>query len=362
MLRPRVVVTLAGVIALQVATGAQPPSGTQPTFRAGTTLVEVSAVVTRDGRPVTDLRGDDFTVLDNGKPQPLVAFEYVDLGAIDGPAQRRDFVIVLDTLHVDATNTSPMIDTALALIDRLGPYDRVAVSVIGQPDARLDFTTEREPARAMVRRARGQQIKGPVVAGERELQARIAMEHLATLGASLGSGAERRAILLISAGHPTLGQNADTRRADTNNGYVEFLEVIRQAALANVAIYTVDPRGLRAPGHASVASRNMPLQFDTASPQAPQMASASLSTDVMGSLAVLALNTGGIQTRWTNDLTANLSRMIEDSRQYYRLAYAQPDPPPGKSQPLTRSIKVKVSREAVDVRARQRYAPVNATS
>ena len=92
------------------------------------------------------------------------------------------------------------------------------------------------------------------------------------------------------------------------------------------------------------------------------MASSSFSSDVLGSLAVLALNTGGIQTRWTNDLTANLSRMIEDSRQYYRLAYAQPDPPPGKSQPLTRSIKVKVSRGGVEVRARQRYAPVNPAS
>ncbi len=78
----------------------------------------------------------------------------------------------------------------------------------------------------------------------------------------------------------------------------------------------------------------------------------------MGSLAVLALNTGGVQTRWTNDLTANLTGMVQDSRRYYRLAYVQPVPGPGKKQPATRAIKVTVTRADVDVRARQRYAPM----
>jgi hypothetical protein len=36
--------------------------------------------------------------------------------------------------------------------------------------------------------------------------------------------------------------------------YDEYLEVTRKAALANVTIYTIDPRGLRAAGNAAMAS------------------------------------------------------------------------------------------------------------
>jgi hypothetical protein len=80
--------------------------------------------------------------------------------------------------------------------------------------------------------------------------------------------------------------------------------------------------------------------------------------EIFGSLAILARNTGGIQTLWTNDLTKIFPQVLQDSRQYYRLAYAQPDPAPGKKHPESRSIEVKVARRGLDVRARQRYAPV----
>ena len=157
VLRPRFVVTLAGVIALQVATGAQPPSGTQPTFRTGTTLVEVSAVVTRDGRPVTDLRAVDFTVLDNGKPQPLVAFEFVDLTAkADAPEQRRDFVLVLDDLGIEPKHTVPARDVGAALVAGLGQYDRLAVVNTGPHELVQQLSTDRESARTLLRRFRGQ--------------------------------------------------------------------------------------------------------------------------------------------------------------------------------------------------------------
>jgi VWFA-related protein len=205
-LRLPVIATLVGVIALHALVRAQVPAAAQPTFRTGTTLVEVSAIVTRDGRPVTDLRPDEVTVLDNGVPQPLVSFEFVNLGQVDGPAQRRDFLVVLDTLHVDPTRTSQMIDTVLALIDRLGPHDRVAVAATGPPDDALDLTTDHEAARAFVRRGRGQQpALNMAVAGELELRARLAMTRLAQLAAERPADGERRAVLFVSEGHPTLG-------------------------------------------------------------------------------------------------------------------------------------------------------------
>lgn len=348
-MRTAVVALLVGTITLQSVNLGASRELSQPNFRSQTALVEVSAVVMHDDRPVVDLRAHEVTVFDNGVKQPLVAFEYVDLSRVSGPSQRRDFVVVIDNLHIDPTRTSPTISTALAFIDRLGMYDRLAVVTTAPPSEALDFTTDREIAREFVRRTRGQQ-QTQSAPGELELRARLAMKRLAMVAASLRSDAERRSVLLISEGHRTLGQSSNFKR-DPESGVVEYLDVIRQAALANVSIYTVDPRGLRAPGSASIPSRDSSSPVGDATP--------TLVGELAGSLAMLALNTGGIQTRWTNDLTAGLSRMIQDSRQYYRLAYVQPDPSPGKSQPLTRTIKVKVSRPGSNVRARQRYAPLS---
>src|SRR5262245_45537486 len=48
----------------------------EPTFKSGTRIVSVIATVTdAQGRLVPDLQEEDFTILDNGKPQPIVFFE-----------------------------------------------------------------------------------------------------------------------------------------------------------------------------------------------------------------------------------------------------------------------------------------------
>ena len=357
-MRHIVAVVLLAVIAGYASTDAQAPS--QPAFRAGTTLVEVSAVVTRDGRPVSDLRPSEVVVLDNGQPQPLVAFEYVDLGKVEGPAQRRDFVLVIDDLHIDPSRTQPTIGAALAFVDALGPYDRLAVVRTAPTDSTMQFSTDRAAARADVRRIRGQMNVAGFAPGEMAHRSRVALDVIGQVAAGLRSdAAERRALLLLSEGHPAFVQEPSSR--DTQDVFQEFLEVLRRAALANVAIYTIDPRGLRAQGSASVPSRHLAADY-SAQPSldgaAGTFATPRLASDLSGSLASLALNTGGLQTYWSNDLTKMLPRLIEDSRQYYRLAYAQPDPPAGKKQPLSRSIKVKVTRDGVDVRSRQRYAPI----
>ena len=57
---------------------AQQPAAQRPSFPSGTEIVTVDVVVTgRDGRPVLDLRQEDFTVSEDGKPQEITSFEAV---------------------------------------------------------------------------------------------------------------------------------------------------------------------------------------------------------------------------------------------------------------------------------------------
>ena len=72
-----VVVILAGL-----ALGAQqtPPPEQLPSFRASVDLIDIDvSVLDKHRRPVQGLTAADFTVLEDGKPRPVVAFTPVDL-------------------------------------------------------------------------------------------------------------------------------------------------------------------------------------------------------------------------------------------------------------------------------------------
>jgi VWFA-related protein len=60
----------------------------QPTFRTGANAVVVDLIVTdKQGRPVHDLKPQDFTVLEDGKPQAIVSFRERRADAPPLPAQ-----------------------------------------------------------------------------------------------------------------------------------------------------------------------------------------------------------------------------------------------------------------------------------
>src|SRR6266480_3826763 len=65
----RLWIALALLVASTLSASSQAPQSVQqPTFRGGTTLVQVDAIVADvDGRPVTDLTVADFDILDDGR-------------------------------------------------------------------------------------------------------------------------------------------------------------------------------------------------------------------------------------------------------------------------------------------------------
>ena len=67
------VAAIAAVVAQQPAT--------QPTFRTGVDVVQVDvSVLDKNRKPVQGLTSADFTILEDGKPRPIVAFVPVELG------------------------------------------------------------------------------------------------------------------------------------------------------------------------------------------------------------------------------------------------------------------------------------------
>ena len=114
------------------------PTPQQTPFRATTDLVPVYATVTaRDGSFATGLTKDDFTVLDNGKPQPIVSFAEA--------AQAISVSVILDTSASMVDALPRVFGAAGAFLDRLRDDDRAMVGslvYVGPP-----FTSDKKRLR-----------------------------------------------------------------------------------------------------------------------------------------------------------------------------------------------------------------------
>jgi VWFA-related protein len=149
----------------------QPPP--RPTFRAGVDILTVDAtVVDREGKQVTDLRPEDFTVEVDGDPRPVVTAEYVKL--VDdtpvpigtprpGPPKPspdeiffstnnksvsagRLIVLLVDQGNIRVGQGRHMMRSAVKFVDQLAPADRVAMVAIPRGQL-VDFTTNHERIR-----------------------------------------------------------------------------------------------------------------------------------------------------------------------------------------------------------------------
>jgi VWFA-related protein len=136
----------------------------------------------------------------------------------------------------------------------------------------------------------------------------------------------------------------------------ETLEIkdVRQAARrANVALYFVDARGLKALPAMFSAERR--FVGDTRSSFTElQDVGANIFTmklDAAGS-QTLAAETGGFSINDTNDLAAGIRRIGDESRSYYLLGYV---PSNSARDGKYRKIEVKVRGEGLTVRARKGY-------
>ena len=93
------------------------------TFRAAVDLVPVFVTVTGpDGAYAAGLTKDDFTVLDNGKPQEIVSFS--------DQAQAISVSLILDTSSSMAAALPRVFDAAGTFLEQLRPDDRAMVGTL----------------------------------------------------------------------------------------------------------------------------------------------------------------------------------------------------------------------------------------
>ena len=377
------------------AAAAQATQPSSPRFRTGIDVVEVAVLVKdREGKPVTDLARDEITVLENGAPQTLVAFERVAIPAraavspagapqvpqdvasneILGPA--RVFVLVLDSHHVAATRVRAVQTLARQFIEGyIGPGDYAAVFSPGAlPAATQDFTTDKARLIAAVNQFTGMKIGSAVVEVEREKQAVAGVRGaipmhaghdpsdsertdraLAVAGTldALANHLERisgrrKTLLLFSEGvdydqADVLGK-VQRNASDVMRGMGRAIGALMRS---NVALYAVDPRGLNSP---EADLLETPLYTPGG---VTTRTLADEQNDSIRTLHSLSESTGGFAAVNRNAFTSAFERIDLESRSYYVIGYSPERPAkPGEF----RSIQVKVSRPDVRISARNGYS------
>jgi VWFA-related protein len=145
------------------------PENQDDVVRISTNLVQVDVVVTKDGKPVTDLTAEDFEILEDDKPQQITNFSYIsNIGATAANTSvtgkrtaldkttlippvplktndaRRTMAIVVDDLALSMPSIARVKDQVRSLIETMAPNDLVAIiRTGGDVGALQQFTNDR---------------------------------------------------------------------------------------------------------------------------------------------------------------------------------------------------------------------------
>ncbi len=369
---------------------AQEQPGASPyTLRVENDLV-LTNVVVRDkktGEPVRGLTKNDFSIAENGKPQNIVSFDFESIDAaqplseatISGRTgqlvlgkgtgttaeQLRDHRLII--LFFDLTSMQPedvtrSVEAARNFITRqMQPADLVAmVSLETSLSVDQDFTTDRPRLLAALNAYSGVQQNGyaagatsttnqtedassftPDEGEYNDINTDRELFALSSIARSLAYLNERKSLLYFSGGLQRNGiENQASLRAAVN-----------AAVRANLAIYSVDSRGLEAItplGDASTGSLRGTVAYNGAALQ-NNFDSNFNSQEV---LSTLAADTGGKFFGDSNDFAPAFARMEQDTAAYYVLGFRSTNPARDGGY---RKLTVKVNRADVKLEYRPGY-------
>ena len=397
---------LTAVMCLPAQSPQMPPAPEEPTLRITVTLVQVDAVVVDSkGKPVTDLKPEDFEVRQDGKVQKITHFSYITAAqrspkaiklapkakAVDKLAPpvpptpmkasqvKRTVAVIVDDLGLSFESIAQVRQALKKFVDeQVQPGDLVAIIRTGGGIGALQqFTSDKRMLYAAIERVKwnfhgraGVSAFAPIeessvegedaaaAASETETEFREEQFSVGTLGAisyvidGLRELPGRKSVVVLSDNIPIM------QSTGMNSRIMESLEKLCDLAnRAAVVIYTIDPRGLPTLGF-SAADRI--TNTNPAAMQEKAMARSAKYFESQNGLNYLAEQTGGLFIHDTNDIAKGINEVLDDQSGYYLLGYS---PQHGtfdkdlKNQKFHR-VSVKVLRPGLHARSRSGFLGV----
>jgi VWFA-related protein len=406
-MRQMVALALVCVLAFAGAAGQSSPQQPQDDrdkqglyrMRVESELVLVN-VVARDkqGKLVPDLKREDFTVLEDGKPQRVSSFDFENLGmqplVAAGPSQqssngstsaapsttpakpiltakdadqalsnKRVMVLFFDLTSMAPDETERAVQAAKKYVQtKMTTADLIAIiSLASSLRLDQDFTNDQARLLRVLNRFSHSEGQGmdngstgdadgieetgsaytPDETEYNQFNTDRKLQALQSLCQVLGKFNQKKSILYFSSGMTQTGiENQSALRAAINT-----------AVKANVAIYTMDSRGLEAEppgGSAATASLRGTAMYSGAAVQSrldENFASQETLTTLSG-------DTGGKAFLDTNDLGQIFDRVQRDTSVYYVLGYKSSN---SLRDGRYRHIQVKVNRPGMNLEFRKGY-------
>jgi VWFA-related protein len=403
--------------------------GTQETLRVSTRLVVVDVVATdKKGAPVNDLKAADFNVQEEGAEQAVQVFSFHQPGAepeksadpfavpaklppgyfTNVPQYRTGGalnVVLLDALNSNLIDQAAMRDAMMNFLEKVPAGEPIAVYLLGNNLTLIqDFTSDPELLRKAVASVKRQGSRGmsnvagntrdsmmpesssmaetisitPALrrkltefrdeqsAGQADVRVNLTLDALNALARSLAGYSGRKNLIWISESFPVTIM-VDKFASNNNRDYsAAVAQTGNLLSNAQVAIYTVDVRGLAGSSQFAVGSDPNPhssAQYMKETVGGETIAEASRETQAATSehstVNDLADKTGGRAFYNVNNLESAVRKSMEDGSTYYTLGYY----PTNKDwDGKFRKISVKTNRPGVKLHYRQGYFAVEPQS
>ncbi len=382
-----------------------PPGAGQADFRADVTLVTTDVIPrTSRGAFVTDLTKDDFTVIENGKPQTIASFtlvnggrvfnllapeekkEEVPEGIIIPPTRKvvanassgRVLVIFVDDLHIESQYTPHVRRLVQQMVTNLlHDGDLVAMVSSGPSAIEVSPTMDLTRVTAAVQQIRGNGITAQEIfqsletsQGPADLRyrAQVAFQTMYNMVAGLDAVQNRRkAIVYISSGYDFDPYSAGRNSRDQIQGG-RFSDPLRflidqenpyfriGTATADIDLYAF-MRELTLSANRTNASiftidpRGLAGVTD-AGQYLDQSEVRTFLQKTISTLRYLAEETGGFPVVNDNDFVSALKRIDAETSDYYVLGYYSTNT--GETSRV-RDVEITVKRPGIDVNARKSY-------
>jgi VWFA-related protein len=386
----------------------------EPVFRSNTRLVELSVAVTdSDGKPVSGLGREDFTVYAAGRPRPIAFLQYDGAAVVrDGlqplppnvftnraeflPASARNVTaIVLDSLNSNMNDAYRVRGQVAQMLQTMPADSRVALYHLGARFQVLhDFTGDMASLqRKLVGLKVGRRAGAEEDRAALEAEAQQFLESLARPSSDSGSnGQDRRTQELwqeqLDRALAVERWVADRNRANRTEMAFNCMMVLadhlksipgrKSLIWAGGGLPLVHVLGHLAPGpHNEVRSNATWIQaasrrlaeanvvlyyYDTRGVMAPAMPAGQqqyramtqeewINADATLGTSWLASNTGGRFVQGSNSIATAFERVTEDLKGSYTLAFYAPEDADAKWVPL----KVQVRRRGARVMHRDGY-------
>ena len=349
-------------------------------------------VVVRDaktGQPVRGLKQSDFTIYENGKKQQIATFDFqsVDMAtplneatvtgraagqsprtpaeAAVKPADLRNhrlIVFFFDLTSMQPEDLDRCVDAAKDFLrKKLAPADLVALVSLGDTlKVDQDFTADRDlliNEVGMYNGTEGQGFAGGATANSNQVEDTTGytpdesdyndlntdreLFALRTVAKSLEKITEKKSLLYFSGGIQRDGiENEASLRA-----------AINAAVRANLAVYSVDTRGLQAItplGDASTGS----LRGSGAYSGGALLNNMNANFDTQETMATLSSDTGGKAFFDSNDFAPAFAQVQKDTSEYYAIGFHSTDP---QRDGRYRKLSIKVNRPGVKLEYRPGY-------